>query len=373
MRLLLIWLARTNATLFATKSLNGASSSPPISYLKAIVFREGKPVPDKSVFNIQNIGVSLLGGVTATVIFAVVARGGGGGLFMALVAPLPILIVALGFGVVHGATSAILASVILTFWPSPQAGMLFGVTIGLPAFLAAYAASGAPRGRRDLLTANLPSWAALAPALALVTVAIVWLIAETVSHGGSLDEALSEIRGRIYLLLEEMAKSEELKDKIEPKEMSGVVARAMPAIAASYSLMILVINLWVAGRVAQASDLLSRPWPDIAMEFHLPRFVGALFVTGLVLSFFPAPYGAIGLVLLLPLGLLLAFQGLAVVHVYLRGSKSSALVLSIMYFTLGLLVWPLTFFAALGLADIVFDFRKRFAARIPADTPTKSG
>jgi uncharacterized protein YybS (DUF2232 family) len=87
--------------------------------------------------------------------------------------------------------------------------------------------------------------------------------------------------------------------------------------------------------------------------------VGGLFLSGIALTFFGGLAGAIGLVLATTLGLLLAFQGLAVAHIFIRGSRSSALVLAIIYFTLGLLGWPILFFAALGLADLVFNYRAR--------------
>lgn len=318
-------------------------------------------MPDKSVFNFPNVAISILGGLAAAVIFAVVARGGGGALLMAHVAPLPIMIVALGFGILHGATAAILPTIILSIWPHPVIGMLFSMMVALPAFLACYAVSGAPRGRRDILTANLPAWGALGPGVALTLAVVIWIIVQTVAHG-SLDEGLSEIRGRLFLLIEELAKRQEVTDKVDAKELSGIMARAAPAFVASYCLLIHVANLWIAGRIAEGSKLLTRPWPDIAMGFRLPRAVGAVFAAGLALGLFPGSIAAIGMVLATTMGLLLAFQGLAVTHVYLRGSKSSALILSVLYFTLGLLGWPLALFTVGGLADLIFDFRSRFAA-----------
>lgn len=327
-------------------------------------------MPDKSVFSPQNIGISILGGLAAAAIFAVVARGGLGGLVFAHLAPLPLMIVALGFGVRHGATAAILATLILSIWPHPVVGMAYALLVAGPAWLAAYAASGAPRGRRDLLTANLPGWATLAPAAMIAGAVVLWIIVASITFG-SLDEALNPIRARAFILLDMMVKEKELGDKIDPTTLSGSVARAVPAFLASYGLLIHVLNLWAAGRLSQASSLLSRPWPDIAMEFRLPRAVGGVFLSGVALTLFDGPSAAIGLVLSSTMGLLLAFQGLAVAHVRLRGSKSSALVLAIIYFMLGLLGWPIVFFAALGGADLIFNYRDRKTAAAQ-DQPQKN-
>lgn len=323
-------------------------------------------MPDKSVFSWPHFGVSILAGLAAATIFAVVSRGGLGGLVFAHLAPLPLTIVAFGFGLVHGATAAILATIILSVWPHPVIGMGYALLVAAPAWLAVYAASGAPRGGRDVLTRNLPGWAALAPAAFLSLAIILWIVVASISFG-SLDEALNPIRARAFILLDILVKEQALGDKIDPITLSGSVARAVPAFLAAYGLLIHVANLWLGARIAQISQLLSRPWPDIAREFRLPKAVGGLFLAGLALAFFAGPAGPVGLVLTLTLGLLLALQGLAVTHSFLRGSRSSVLVLSIIYFTLGLLGWPIVFFAALGLADLIFNYRNRIT---DATTPT---
>lgn len=327
-------------------------------------------VPEKSVFTPQNVGISVLGGIAAAAIGAVVVRGGMGGLLFAHLAPLPLLIVALGFGVVHGATAALTATLILSLALHPVIGMGYGLLIAGPAWLAAYVASGAPRNGRDIITRNVASSACLAAGGALAGVVILWLIVATISFG-SLEEALNPIRARAFIILDAMLREKELPKSFNPTELSGVVARSVPAFLASYALLIHVANLWLGGSIARASGLLTKPWPDIAMDYRLPRSVAGLFLSGLVLSLFGATSGAIGFVLVATMGMLLMFQGLAIVHVFVRGSKSSALVLSILYFMLGFLGWPILPLAVLGAADTVFNYRDRKSAAAP-DQPQKT-
>jgi hypothetical protein len=327
-------------------------------------------VPDKSAFTPQNIAVSVLGGVTAAVIGAVVLRGGLGGILFAHLAPLPLVIVSLGFGVIHGATAAILATIILSIFPHPVVGMGYALLVALPAWLATYVAAGAPRNGRDLIKNHLSSWSSLSAAALLATAVILWLIVATLSFG-SLDEALNPIRARAFLLLDAMAREKELPEAANPTELSGVIARAIPAFLAGYATLIHVANLWLGGSIARASGLLSRPWPDIARDFALPRAAPGVFAAGLLASFFSGPVGAIGLVLVSTFGILLMLQGLAVVHIYVRGSKSSALVLSILYFMLGFLGWPIAPLAVLGAADTFFNYRDRKSAAAPGQ-PQKS-
>lgn len=323
-------------------------------------------MPDKSRFTWQNLAMSIVAGVAGAAVFAVLARGGGfGGLVLGHLAPLPLMIVVLGLGVAHGATAALVATVILSIWPHPMIGMAYGLLFALPAFLAAYAASGAPLGRRDLLTARLPGWAVLAPAAVLAAVVILWMVVATLLFG-SFDEALNPIRARVFIVLDQIVKSQEYGEKFDPAPLSGAVARAMPGILASYMLLLHALNLWIAGRLAQLSGMLTRPWPDIAKDYALPRAAAGLFGAGMALSFFGGLPGAAGLALALTFGLALAFEGLAVAHIWLRGSKSSVLVLSIIYFVIGLLGWPMALFALLGAADTIFNYRDR---KKPAPQP----
>lgn len=322
-------------------------------------------MPEKSVFSVQNIGVSILAGFAAAAIALVVARGGMGGVLFAHLAPLPILIVAFGFGVVHAASSAIVATLILTVYPHPVIGMGYALLVAGPAWLGAWAAAGAPRGGRDLIRANYPGWACLAAAGAIAFAVILWLIVASISEG-SLDEALNPIRARAFLLLDSMRREKELPESMDPIVLSGQVARAVPAFLASYALFIHVANLWLGASIARASGLLSNPWPDIAMSFRIPRAIGGLALSGLVLAFFSGPSGAVGMVLATTMGVLLMLQGLAVVHVYVRGSKSSAVILSVLYFMLGFLGWPIVPLAVLGGADTIFNYRDRKTAAAPS-------
>ncbi len=326
-------------------------------------------MPDKSVYNWPNIAVALGGGLASAAVFAVISKGFFAGLLLAHLAPLPLMIVALAFGVGHGATAALFATVLLSLWPQqllssisqPQFGMVYGLLVAAPAWLAAYAAMGAPRGGRDRLTTHLPGWAVFSAAATLVAVIGAWVVYETFAKG-SLDEVLTEFKARFYLILRQVSEEQGVGDKIDPAHYAGVLVRTLPATIAAHLLMVHALNLWAAGHLARLSGgLPAAQWPDIAMELALPRAAAALFVLGVGLSFVgDGVVAPTGYVIAMTFGLALAFQGLAVTHAFLRASKSSVLVLAVMYFVVGLLGWPLALFAVLGAADTIFAYRSRW-------------
>ncbi|MGI9231242.1 MAG: DUF2232 domain-containing protein [Methylocystis sp.] len=314
-------------------------------------------MPDKSDFSWSNISVAALGGVAGAAIFAVVIRGGLGGLFFAHLAPLPLMIIGLGFGLRHCVTAALLSTAILSIYPHPVIGMAYGLLVAAPAALAIYAAAGAPKGGRDLITQDIAGWASLAPASVISIVVIAWLVIASLTFG-TLEEALNPIRARAFLLIDAMAKENEISDKLDPVALSGIVARAVPALIAGYAVLIHVTNLWFAGRIAQGSGLLTQPFPDISQSFRLPQTVGVAFLAGGAMSLFSGPFAAGGLVLMATMGFLLACQGLSVIHVKLRPVKYSSLLLTLLYFILGVLGWPVLIFTLIGLADLVFNYRE---------------
>jgi hypothetical protein len=321
-------------------------------------------VPDKSVYSWSNIGIAVAGGLAAAAVFAVLTKGTLPGLLLAHLAPLPLLIVGLGFGLGHGATAALIAAAALTLWPNYMFGIIYSVSVALPAFLASYAISGAPWGRRDLLTRHRPAWACVGVGAVILIGALGLLGVATVTQGG-VEEALNPIRARAYMILDEALRTQELPDTLNAKEMSGVLAHTTPAILAAYLLLVHMLNLWGAARLARVSSPIQMVWPDTVEEFVLPRPVAALFAVGVATATLGAGFvGVAGLIVSTVSGLALAFQGLAVTHGLLRGSKSSVLTLSILYFVLGVLGWPIVLLAALGVVDSIFDFRGRKAARL---------
>ena len=235
--------------------------------------------------------------------------------------------------------------------------MAYGLLVAAPAALAIYAAAGAPKGGRDLITHDIPSWASLAPAAVISIVVIAWLVVASLTFG-TLEEALNPIRARAFLIIDAMVKENEINDKLDPVALSGIVARAVPALIAGYAVLIHVVNLWFAGRIAQASGLLTQPFPDISQSFRLPQTAGVAFLAGGAMSLFSGPFAAGGLVLMATMGFLLACQGLSVIHVKLRGVKYSSLMLTLLYFILGVLGWPILIFTLIGLADLVFNYRE---------------
>lgn len=322
---------------------------------------------DKSVYTLPNIGVSLIGGAASAAVYAVLATLSTPAILMAHLSPLPLMIVGLGFGVGHAATSALLATVLLSLVPQHlplgleewRFGMAYAMIVAAPSWLSIYAFSGAPLAGRDRLTRNLSAYAALAPAVALA-LAAGGALGAAVWQQGSLGEALGYVRGEILLWLTHFGRAMEFGSEFDPKSLSAPFTRAAPGALISYWIIILMANLWLAMQLCRLSSLMPGPKRDIALDFVLPRSIAIAFGLFFGLSFIDGLAGVEAHIAASALGVTLLLQGLAVAHAYLRASKSGVLVLSIIYFVGGLVGWPMLLL--LGIVDTVFNFRSKISS-----------
>ncbi|MBY6241122.1 DUF2232 domain-containing protein [Methylosinus sp. Sm6] len=286
------------------------------------------------------------------------------GLLLAHLSPLPLMIVALGFGLRHGVTSALIATGLLSIWPNPAFGLTYAGIVAIPAMIASYVALGAPFRGTERVASNRAATAVLGAGVALI-LAFGAAVAIASVHFGNLDEALNPLRAKAYLIIEDMLRAQDLGDRVDAKHLSGVAAFAFPATVAAYALLIHSLNLWGAGKLVKASGQLTAPWPDIAAEFTLPRVVAAAFVVAAALAAIGDLPGELALIVAETLGLALALQGLAVAHLLLRDAKIGTVALLVGYFTIGLFGWPILLFTAVGVADAAFSFRARKRATAP--------
>jgi hypothetical protein len=145
---------------------------------------------------------------------------------------------------------------------------------------------------------------------------------------------------------------------------------AVPPVAAMFSTVTNVLNLWLAGRVVKISGRLKRPWPDLS-ALSLPRSASGLLAAALLGSFLPDLLGILSGALAASLLMAFAILGFAVLHAITRGTASRSVVLAGVYVAATILGWPVLAMAILGLAEILFNVRVRVVQRRgPPSLPT---
>ena len=317
--------------------------------------------------------VAIGAGCAAALLFAVSAQSSLLAMTLAYLAPLPIMIATLGWGLDGGAIAAAIAIAVLAVVAEPLSALVFAGSVAVPAWvLAAFSVSPLARYFKRLK----PDAPVHAPVGAIVALAallgmlggVAVLTAVIVIYGGYSEgarhvaEAITTLAGDAF---------ESAPGNLTAREFADALVRYGPMAIAASTLMMLCVNLYGAARSTQLSRNLPRPWPDVPSSLALPWPVGVAFLAGLGAAYaLPAPAAQYFSVGVGGLGAALALQGLAVAHALSRGLKMRPLMLIALYACCVVRAkYTLPVLAVLGIIDGFLKLRSR-AALIASPSPT---
>jgi hypothetical protein len=329
-------------------------------------------------------------GAAAALLFASVTSGVGLSVVLFYLAPLPIMIVAVGWSHWAGLTAAVAASAMLAGVFGSFFFAMFLASVGLPAWWLGYLAllgrttanGGAPH-MEWYPPGRLVLWAAIIGA-AVTTGALATFGGDEVTIRNSLKGALQEIlRPQERTVSDSAGRSESVPPADGPQQVPGpsapadapaapapptedtdrvidMLAQALPPAAAVIAALTQTANLWLAGLVVRLSGRLRRPWPDLAALSFPPVAAGAYGASlggALLLSGLP---GVVASLLAATLTMAFALVGLAVMHAVTRGMRARAAVLWGTYGCVLVLIWPIILMTVIGVAETLFGLRGRF-------------
>lgn len=308
-------------------------------------------------------------GAASALLFASGVSGAAPAALLLLLAPLPILIVALGWshwtGLIAAATGAACLLVL-----GADVLALYLIAIGLPAWWLGYltllARPGATPNAADWYpVGRLVLWAA---AINAVIVGGVLL-----SFGHDLATLQNAFHAMLDGRLDEVV-GEELDNPDDIARLVDLMVMFVPAAAAASFTLSTIVNLWLAGRIVKISGRLPRPWPRLA-EMRFPSLAPAVLGAAVAGSFLPDLIGIALSALAASLMIAHVLLGLAVIHAVTVGLSGRIFVLGTVY--AGIVVfawpvrWPLLFIGLLGMSDALFDLRALIARRRgPPAAPT---
>ena len=316
---------------------------------------------------IQVILIGLGAGAATALLFGPVTSGNGLSVILFYLAPLPIMIVALGWSHWAGLAAAVTGAAMLggAFGPFPLATFL--ASVGAPAWWLGYlallgrpVANGGTAHMEWYPPGRLVLWAAVVGA-AVIAAALAILGGDeaTIRHGlrGALDQVLRLQTGApedAPLRFPGIEDTDRLVD---------VLVLALPPAAAVVAAVALMGNLWLAGLVVKLSDRLRRPWPDLT-TLSFPPLAAASYGALLAGAFLPDLAGLVSSVFAATLTVAFAMIGFAVLHTATRHMRGRAVVLLGAYGVV-LLIWPVVVMTLVGVAETLFGLRARYSRRGP--------
>ena len=315
--------------------------------------------------------IGLAAGCASALMFASIISGALISLLLFYLAPLPLMVAALGWGPIAATIGGIVAASGLGAIFGLPYCIAFAITVAVPAWWLGHLSllgrplPGAAAGNGSAPAAPQFEWYPIGRILlwiagfaALATIAAMLTLgtdAETITN--SLRRGLSRILGA-----RDAASSGDIERWV------AALAIVAPAAATIVAMMTLTLNLWLASKITATSGRLQRPWPDLKSAELPPMTLVALCVA-LALCFVGGLAAMFAQITTTALMMAYGLTGFAVLHTLTLALKSRIFWLCCAYAVVVTFGWPVLAMIALGLADAIFGIRQRYLRGKPPPLP----
>lgn len=313
-----------------------------------------------SKISVPTLMIALGAGLASGGLFATLIGASLMALPLFLAAPLPIMLVTLGWGTLAGGLAGFIAVAGIQIELGTHAAGAMAVAIIGPALAMAHLARRShpvdpqdPQGPRRWY----PLGALLSATVVMVSVVTVL---GAVAIGFDPDTTTAQVVGALRATQAEgAATGAPAPEAMQLEPFVRATVRLMPAFFPATWLLVLVIDLWLAAKVVVLSKRALRPMDDLA-AVDLPIAAGLVFVVAVMIAVFvPGTPGLIGEIVT---GALLAAHflvGLGVLHTATRGSDMRWIILAFVYGIVLLFTIPAALIALVGLFEPFLGLRRR--------------
>jgi predicted membrane protein DUF2232 len=313
--------------------------------------------------------IGLAAGCASALMFASTMSGVPVSLLLSLLAPLPLMVAALGWGPLGATIGGIAAASGFGIIFGMRHCIAFAIAVALPAWwLGHLALLGRPLTNTASGNGSAPAtpqleWYPLGRILLWIAGFAILAAVTSLMFGKGTDASAEALRSALLQALPAL----EGRSTSEVDQLVDVMMTILRALSAMFVVATLALNLWLAAKIAAISGLLHRPWPDVTSTGLPPMTLVALSVA-LAFCFIGGTPGVLAQIVAAALMMAYALLGLAVLHTVTRTSKSRVVWLTCAYGMLLLLPW-IILLVALGLADAAFGIRQRFLRGKPPPLP----
>lgn len=318
-----------------------------------------------------SILIAIAAGAASALMFASVISGSLISVVLMYLAPLPLLVTALGWGPFAAAIGGIAAAIGLGLVVGFSYMIAFALWAALPAWwLGRLILLGRPVESATVVPASPDDaqtleWYPIGRILLWIAAFASLITMGTLLTLGSDAETIQAAlrRGLMRMLGPRVAEAEGARG------LGNLMTILAPAAGTLGTLIALTLNVWLAAKIARTSGRLNRPWPDIKSTALPPMTLAAL-SAAIAFCFTGGLLAIASQIVSAALMTAYAVTGFATLHTVTLALKSRGLWLSFAYATVMVFGWPVIVMAIVGLADAVFGFRQRFMQRHRPAVPT---
>lgn len=311
--------------------------------------------------------IALAAGSASALMFASIVSGALISLLLFYLAPLPLMVAALGWGPLSAASGGIAASIGLGAIFGVPLCIAFAVAVALPAWWLGHLVLLGRPVSAGVSSPNLEWYPVGRIVLWTSGFAALITIAALLSLGLDAATIRSTLRQGLLGIIQ-IVRADEAASAGESERVVDILVSMAPVAAAVVTTTTLTLNLWLAAKIIAISGRLHRPWPALR-TVALPSMSSVAFCIVLAFCFAGGLLGIAAQVVAATLMLAYALTGFAVLHTLTAALKTRAVWLSCTYCLVLVFVWPVVVMAAVGLADAVFGIRQRFLNSQPPPIP----
>lgn len=339
--------------------------------------------------------IAAAAGLVAAVLFLPYVSGSPLGLFLFILSPLPIVMIALGWGLSFSIISSATAVFLLSFINSIL-GISFFLFFCLPVLILSHyfylsrpvstpvpatpPAQSAPdlsdetqNNATNLTNAsnqlNTVEWYPLGRLIvwlsAIVGVLCIILLLQIGSDYQTYFQRIQEYWDQFYAgVFKQIAPAELTESDVNTIILQ--IALSLPGAMAFLLFFLVGFNFWLGAKIIHMSERLKRPWPDFSTIDYPNIYVVAFAATLLGTILLPLSFAKlISLAFFGAVSSAYFVLGLVVIHVILRGSQFRLFALFTLYFLLLILQWLALLVVIIGVGEPLFNLRKRALAQQP--------
>ena len=315
--------------------------------------------------------IAIVAGCASALMFISLASGSLIAVLLLYLAPLPLMVVAIGWGPLCATIGGISAAIGLGVLFGVSTSITFAIAIALPAWwfghlilLGRPVTAGLP-GHQNSPTPPALEWYPIGRILLWIAgFAALTTIAVLLSLGSNAADIADTLRraGLAMIGPQNEAPSGDVDRLID------AMVLMVPAASALVSMLWLTSNLWLAAKITAASGRLHRPWPDLKSAV-LPQMTLVALSVAIALCFIGGLPSMFAQSVAAALVMGYALIGFAVLHTITLALKNRAVWLSFTYVIVAAFSWLMLGMAALGVADAVFGLRQRYLRGRPPPLP----
>ena len=316
--------------------------------------------------------IAMAAGCASALMFASIVSGALISLLLFYLAPLPLMVAALGWGPLSATIGGIAAATGLGAIFGLPYCIAFVITVAMPAWWLGHLAllgrpmtKGVSPGNGASPVAPTLEWYPVGRILLWITgFAAVTTMAALLTLGTDAATITTALRRGLLRIIG----PRDAASTGETEQWIHALVTVAPAAATIVAMMTLTLNIWLAARITAMSGRLHRPWPDLKSA-ALPPMTLVLLCVAIAFCFAGGLLAILAQIVTAALMMAYALTGFGVLHTLTLAMKSRALWLGCTYAIVVVFGWPVLAMVVLGLADAVFGFRQRYLQGRPPPIP----